>query len=160
MAQNAPAAPAPAAGGAQPAVRIDPYRSYNFKLSIAGVTEGHFTQCSGLGVRVAAIKYREGGTNQVVHSVPGPVEYADITLSYGLTASRQLWDWMTASVDGKVQRKNVSVIMLDSDGITEVMRWDLIDAWPREWRGAALDTLQREVAVESLTLTFESLQRA
>jgi|SRR6267143_3201335 phage tail-like protein len=160
MAQNAPGAPAAApGGGAQPAVRVDPYRAYNFKLEIGGITEGHFTQCSGLGIRVAAIKYREGGTQQVIRSVVGPPEYADITLSYGLTSSRQLWDWMMASVDGKVQRKNVSIILLDADGVTEVTRWDLIDAWPHEWRGAPLDTLQREVAIESLTLVFESLQR-
>jgi hypothetical protein len=64
-----------------------------------------------------------------------------------------------ASVDGKVQRKNVSIIVLDADGVTEVTRWDLIGAWPSEWRGAPLDTLQREVAIERLTLVFESLQR-
>ena len=162
MAQNAPGAPAPAAapGGAQPGVRVDPYRAYNFKLEIGGITEGHFTQCSGLGIRVAVIKYREGGTQQVVQAVPGPAEYANITMSYGLTSSHQLWLWMLASVDGKVQRKNVSIILLDSDGVTEVTRWDLINAWPCEWRGAPLDTLQREVAIESLTLVYESLQRA
>jgi phage tail-like protein len=159
MAQNAPAPPAAAPGGAQPAVTLDPYRAYNFKLEIGGITEGHFTQCSGLGIRVAAIKYREAGTNQVVRIVPGHVEYADVTLSYGLTSSHQLWLWLMASVDGKVQRKNVSIIVLDADGVTEVTRWDLIGAWPSEWRGAPLDTLQREVAIERLTLVFESLQR-
>jgi phage tail-like protein len=50
--------------------------------------------------------------------------------------------------------------MLDTDGVTEVLRWDLINAWPSEWHGAPLDALAREVAIESLTLVFESLQRA
>ncbi|HKV88847.1 MAG TPA: phage tail protein [Candidatus Dormibacteraeota bacterium] len=162
MAQNAPGAPAPAPaapGGAQPGVRVDPYRAYNFKLEIGGITEGHFTACSGLGVRVAAIKYREGGSKGSVLNVPGLAEYADITLSYGLTSSRQLWDWMMASVDGKVQRKNVSILLLDADGVTEVTRWDLVAAWPSAWHGAPLDTMAREVAIESLTLVFESLQR-
>ena len=39
----------------------DPYRAFNFKLEIRGVIEGHFTECSGLGVRVHPIRYREGG---------------------------------------------------------------------------------------------------
>ena len=43
----------------------DPYRAYNFKLIIQGVTEGHFTECTGLTVKVDAIKYREAGNNQV-----------------------------------------------------------------------------------------------
>lgn len=149
-----------APSGAQPGVFNDPYRAYNFKLEIQGITEGHFAACSGLGIKIQVIKYREGGTNQVVHCIPGPVEYGDITLRYGLTSSHEIWDWLMAAVAGKVERKNVSILMLDSDGVAEVMRWDLINAWPAEWRGAPLDALSREVAIESLTLVYETLQRA
>ena len=149
-------------GGGTPAqaTYTDPYRAYNFKLQIQGVTEGHFTECSGLGVRVHAIRYREGGNNQVVHAIPGPVDYADITLRYGLTASTELWSWFLTAVQGRVQRKNVSILMLDSDGVTEMLRWDLINAWPAEWRGAPLDAMAHEVAIESVVLVFETLQRA
>jgi len=160
MAAAAPTPPQTAPSGAQPGVFVDPYRAYNFKLMIQGVTEGHFTECSGLGIKVQVIKYREGGTNQVIHCIPGPVEYADITLRYGLTASRDLWEWLMTAVQGKVDRKNVSILLLDSDGVAEVMRWDLVNAWIAEWRGSVLNAMQREVAIESLTLVFETLQRA
>jgi phage tail-like protein len=138
----------------------DPYRSYNFKLDIAGVTEGHFTECSGLGVRVTPIEYREGGNNQVVRHIPGPVDYAAVTLRYGLTSSRELWDWLMLAVQGNVERKNVSIIMLDSSGNNETMRWNLNDAWPSEWNGAPLDAMSKEIAIESLTLVFDTLERA
>jgi phage tail-like protein len=138
----------------------DPYRAYNFKLVIEGVTEGHFTECSGLGIKVEAIKYREAGNNQVVRRIPGQVEYADVTLRYGLTSSRDLWDWFMTAVAGTVERKNISILMLDSNGSTEVMRWDLVSAWPAEWRGAPLDAMGHEVAIESLTLVFEEMNRA
>lgn len=160
MAQQPPGTPAAAGGGAQPGVRVDPFRGYNFKLEIQGVTEGHFTDCTGMGVRVGVLTYREGGTSAVTRKLPGPVEYADVTLSYGVTVSRQLWDWLMSAVEGTVQRKNVSVVLLDPDGVTEVLRWDLIDAWPCCWRGAPLDALNRQIAVESLTLAVESVQRA
>jgi phage tail-like protein len=140
-------------------VAPEPYPSYNFKLVIQGVEAGHFTHCSGLGVRVNAIRYREGGVSQVVRRLPGQVEYADVVLQYGLTSSRQLWDWMMTAVSGKVERKNVSVLQLDTDGATEVVRWDLINAWPSEWRGAPLDALAQEVAIETLVLVFDSLDR-
>ena len=39
----------------------------------------------------------------------------------------------------QVERKNVSIVILDSQGVTEVMRWNLNDAWPAEWNGALLD---------------------
>ena len=147
------------APAAQTGVVLDPYRVYNFKLEIQGVTEGHFTECSGLGIRVDAIPYRQGGVSQVVHRLPGRVEYADITLRYGLTPSRDLWEWFMSAVRGKVERRNVSIVMLDSDGVTEVLRWNLVNAWVREWRGALLDALGREAAIESVTLVFETLER-
>ena len=139
---------------------MDPYRAYNFKLLIQDVTGGHFTECTGLGVKVEAIEYREAGNNQVVRKIPGQVKYSDVTLRYGLTASRELWEWFLTGVAGQVERKNVSIVMLDPDGVTEVMRWNLINAWPSEWRGASLDAMNREVAIESLTLVFETLDRA
>jgi phage tail-like protein len=154
---DAPAAAQPA--GAQPGSFNDPYRAYNFKLVIQGVTEGHFTECSGLGVRVQDIKYREGGTSQVVHRLPGPVDYADVTLKYGLTPSVELWQWFMTAVHGKVERRNVSVVMLAADGVAEALRWNLINAWPSQWRGALLDAMGREAAIESLTLVFETLER-
>ena len=105
-----------AAAGAQPGTFVDPYRAYNFKLQIQGVTEGHFTECSGMGVKVNPIRYREGGQAQVVHRLPGRVDYSAITLRYGLTASRELWNWFLTAVEGQVERKNVSIVLMDSQG--------------------------------------------
>jgi phage tail-like protein len=139
---------------------VDPYRAFNFKLEIRGVIEGHFTDCTGLAVRVHPIRYREGGTGQVVRAIPGQVEYAEVSLRYGLTKSRELWDWFLKSIQGAVERRNVSVIMLEPNGVDEALRWNLLNAWPSEWRGAALDALGREAAIEELKLAFDTLERA
>lgn len=144
---------------ASPAGNVDPYRNFNFKLEIGGVTQGHFTQCTNIGMDVQAISYREGGLEQVVRRVPGQVRYADVRLSYGLTSSQELWQWFQTVLRGEVERKNVSVLLLGSDGATEVVRWNLVNAWPREWRGAQLDAMGQEIAIETLTLVFESLER-
>ncbi len=138
---------------------VDPYRAFNFKLEIGGVTEGHFTEVTGLGAKVTPISYREAGNSQVVHYVPGRVEYSEITLRYGLTRSRELFDWFKTGVVGHVQRKNLSIVLFDADGTTEVMRWNLVNAWATEWRGSILDAHSQEVAIESLTLVCESMDR-
>jgi phage tail-like protein len=147
---------------AQPAasVFVDPFRAFNFKMEVQGVTEGHFTEVDGLEAKVTSISYREAGNSQVVHNVPGRTEYGAITLRYGLTRSRDLYDWFMTGVKGKVQRKNISIVLLDSDGTTEAMRWNLVNAWVTEWRGALLDAQSQEVAIESLTLVCETLERA
>ena len=137
----------------------DPFRSFNFKIEIQGVTEGHFVECTGFGVDVQPIPYREAGTSQLIHKLTGRLDYSDVTLSYGLTQSTELWDWLMQIVQGNVERKNVSVVLLQSNGSDEATRWNLESAWPRSWRGAPLDALGSEAAIESMTLTFESLQR-
>jgi phage tail-like protein len=154
--------PAAEAGASQAHELVDPYRNYNFKLDAQGVTEAHFTDCSGMGIKVDTIDYREAGNNQVVRKLPGRVHYSEITLRFGLTDSKQLWEWLMASAKGKVERRNVSIIMLGADGADPApgLQWNLSQAWPCEWRGAKLDALGREAAIETLTLVYDTLERA
>jgi phage tail-like protein len=156
-AESAPSTPS----AAQPGTFVDPYRAYNFKLQIQGVAEGqgHFTEISGFEIDVHPIRYREAGAAQVVHVIPGPVSYGEVTLRYGLTDSQELWRWMKSAANGHPQRRNVSIVLLDAAGELPVVTWSLINAWPRRWRGQQLDALNREVAIESLTIVFETLDR-
>jgi len=142
----------------KPGTVQEPYRGYNFKLDIGGKTQGHFTYVSGLGAEVEAIEYRAGGQSQVVHRLPGRVSYGEVTLSYGLTSSDDLWKWFQSALEGNVQRRHVSIILLDSGGVLPVKKWDLIDAWPRRWLGPPLDALGNQVAIEKITLVFETLK--
>jgi len=139
--------------------RIDPYRAYAFKVVIQGVTQGHFTRCAGFGIKVDALRYREAGAGEIVRRIPGQVEYGDVTLKYGLTPSTELWSWFQTSVRGVVERRNMSIVMLDPDGSTEVLRWNLVGAWISEWSGAPLDALSREIAIETMTVVYETLAR-
>ncbi|WP_426513859.1 phage tail protein [Dactylosporangium sp. McL0621] len=151
---------APAATpAAQPGNWVDPYRAYNFKLLVNNVTEGHFTEVTGLGVKVERISYREAGNNSVVRAIPSRVTYPPVTLRFGLTRSADLWEWLMTAVEGRVSRRNASIVLLDSSGSTEVLRWNLINAWPQEWYGSPLDAMSRELAIETLSLAHEGLQR-
>jgi phage tail-like protein len=142
-----------------PGTLADPYRAYNFKLLINNVTSGHFTEVGGLGVRVERISYREAGNNAVVRAIPGRVTYPPVTLRFGLTSSTELWDWLMTAVNGQVHRRNASIVLLDPAGSTEVLRWNLLSAWPQEWYGAPLDAMSRELAIETLVLAHEGLER-
>jgi phage tail-like protein len=143
----------------KPGQYIDPYRAYNFKLLVDQVAQGHFTECQGLSIKVDAIAYREGGNSQVVRYLPGRVTYSEVTLAYGVTGTADLWKWFMSAVKGKVDRRSVSIVMLDNDGQTELVRWNLIRAWPCSWHGAPLDALGKEAAIEKLVLRFEELER-
>ena len=142
----------------QPGVVVDPYRAYNFKLVIAGVVQGHFTRVEHLGMKIDRILFRAGGENSTVRVVPGRVEYPPVTLHFGLTESADLVRWLFAAAEGRVDRRHVSLAMLDDSGATEVRRWNLIDAWPCEWFGAPLDALGHELAIETLSLAYDRLE--
>jgi phage tail-like protein len=146
------------ANGASPGVFVDPLVGFNFTLIIPGIADAHFTECTGLGARVTPITYREGGTTQP-HRIPGPLEFADLTLRYGLTSSRQLWDWFVTGMNGKVRRQNLSLVVLDPDGATPRVQWDLVRAWVSEWRAAPLDAMCSEIAIETLVIVYEDLKR-
>ena len=136
------------------------YRAYNFVLDIQGVQLGYFAEVSGLSVSVETIEYREGGGAPAVRKLPGRVTYGDVTLKWGMSESRELWDWLMATTQGTFERRDISVIMLKPDGQQEQTRWNLFDTYPCDWRGARLDAMGDQVAIETLTLAVERLERA
>jgi phage tail-like protein len=142
-----------------PAASTDPYRVCNFMIVKGGETIAHFVECGPISVDVGVTEHRSGGVAQVMQKFPTFTTYSDVTLRYGLTSSTVMWDWFVAVTRGQVDRANVSVILLGPDGSTPVIRWDLIRAFPRRWTSASLRANAREVAIEEVVLSYESLGR-
>jgi phage tail-like protein len=137
--------------------RKDPYAGYNFRVEIDGITSAGFKNCSGLDTSQNAGTYREGTDKQrTMRKIPGLITYSDITLSRGITGNLELWQWRKALMDGNVDRRNVSVVLMDENQ-TEVMRWNLRNCWPTKWTGPSLDATSEELVVETLELTHEGL---
>jgi phage tail-like protein len=135
------------------------YQANHFRLEIEGIGTAQFVEVSGLAVKVATIPYRAGGEGQVVHQLPGQVDLAPLVCRYGLTPDASVFAWMKASMRGEVVRRNVSVVHLASDGSTELSRYNLYDAWPCEWRASELHSLENHVAIETLAIVYEAIDR-
>ncbi len=137
--------------------RKDPYLGFNFLVEIGGQVAGGFSEVTGLQVEVETEDYREGGRNEYVHRLAGPVKYsANLVLKHGITASDDLWRWHQDVRQGKIQRQNVSIILLDSTQ-EEKRRWEFEAACPVKWVGPDLRAGQAEVAVESVELVHRGL---
>jgi phage tail-like protein len=139
--------------------RVDPYKNFRFLVEIDGIVQAGFSDVSGFGSNVEVIEYREGGDVQSVRKLPGKVSYPDITLKWGITDSRELYDWHRAAVEGNVQRKNGSIILLD-DAAQEKARWNFFEAWPSKWDGADFSAKGNDVAIDTLTVSCERVERA
>ena len=138
----------------------DPYRNYNFLVEIDGLTHASFQECTGLDATTEPIEYREGGDNTTVRKLPGRTSYSDINLKRGLSDSKELWDWFKQVRDGNVSLKNGSIVVYDLANSTEVARWNFVRAWPTRWEGPSFNATGNEIAVESLTIVHEGVERA
>jgi phage tail-like protein len=143
--------------GAQPGQSVDPIRNYAWKILIGGQQVGSFILCSGIDIAVDSIDYYEGGSPHA-RRISGRVSYAPITLEYGLTPSRDIWDWMQKSVKQGPQgaeRKNLSIVMLGPDGNEHLLQWNLYNAWPSRLKAKPMDAALSQFLVVSLELTFD-----
>jgi phage tail-like protein len=140
------------------AARVDPYRNFNFLVEIQGITQAGFTDCSGFNASNDPIEYREGGHVTSPRKLPGMTKYSNITLKWGLTDSRELYDWFRDVVNGKIDRRNGSIIVRDLDGTVKV-RWDFYDAWPTKFDHPDFSAKSNEVAIETLELAVERFER-
>jgi len=137
--------------------RHDPYKAFNFRVEIEGMTAA-FTEVSGLESEVEAIDYREGGEENRVRKLPGLRKYSHIVLKRGLTADADLWNWHKQVLDGNIRRRNGSVILLDDSG-QEQVRWNFFNSWPCKYIGPTLNAKSADVAIETLELAHEGLER-
>ena len=75
------------------ATRIDPFRTFNFRIEIDGLTVGAFRECSGLTADGNSVEYREGtDVARTVRKMPGLLSYGNIMMGRGYTPNRELWD--------------------------------------------------------------------
>jgi phage tail-like protein len=137
------------------AARNDPLKSNSFLVEIDGIASAFFKSVSGLVAESEVIELRsiEGASIKL----PGRVHYSNVRLERGMTTSRDLWDWWQAVVDGNLQRRDVTITLLD-DAHQPVLRWRLHDAFPAKWELSELDASKNEISIESIELAHEGLE--
>ncbi|HKQ74185.1 MAG TPA: phage tail protein, partial [Blastocatellia bacterium] len=106
-----------------------------------------------------AVDYREGSDPNHVRKLTSLNKFSPLTLKRGITDSDELWKWRETVVNGKPERKNGSVILLDDTG-AEKLRWNFFNAWPSKWTGPSFNSTSTAIAVETLEITLEELKKA
>jgi phage tail-like protein len=139
--------------------RTDPFRGFNFLVEIDGITQAGFQEVGGLDASTDAVDYREGTDPNHVRKLSGMNKYSPITLKRGITTEPELWKWRETVIDGKTERKNGSIVLLDEAG-AEKIRWNFTNGWPTKWTGPSFNSTSTAVAIETLEITHEELKRA
>ena len=137
---------------------VDPYKNFNFRVDIDEIPKAGFSEVSSLSTEVDCIEYREGG-DITVRKLPGLAKVGNITLKRGVTKSADLQNWHQNVLNGVVERRNGAVVLLDEQR-NEVVRWSFFNAFPRKWEGPHLNGTGNEVAIESIELCCERIERS
>ena len=138
--------------------RENPYLSFRFLVEVQGLLVGGFSEVSGLQAETETEEVREGGVNDHIHKLPKMTRHQNIILKRGITDSETLWKWHNDVVSGKVERKTVFIILMDSER-NEVWQWYLERAYPVKWTGPELRADSSTVAVEALELVHDGIKK-
>jgi phage tail-like protein len=130
-----------------------------------------FSECSGLGMEQQLYDYQEGGLLDSLHKLPGQVNFGLITLRWGMGFNNTLWDWHIGNARAlaygeQFKRKDGTLICLPYADVDDPLAtsagtqvWYFRRAIPVRWTGPQFDANRSEVAIESIELAHEGLER-
>jgi len=114
-----------------------------------------FQEVSGLSVDVEMESFKEGGQNRFEHQLPVRTKYGDITLKRGMNALPSgIMAWCINGVQNFTFQPTNLLITLLNDVHIPVQNWYVVNAIPKRVEFASLNAEQSQVAIETLTLSY------
>ena len=141
-----------------------PFTTFNFlvEIEVDGVSDmvcsAVFSDVDGLEMTIEPKTIKEGGRNTGPVHMAGQVSYGQLVLKRGMTSSFDLWTWFEATVQpGKGGlRGSADITVLAGDG-TEQVQFQLTGCMPVKLRAPALNAKDGLIAIEEMTLVYESM---
>ena len=134
--------------------RKDPFRGFKFRIEVGGITRAGFREAS---VAQHPIESLQDPAKLAALKLPSLKRV--ITLRRGVTDDAELWAWRKKTVEGTVERKDGSIVLVDDTG-KEKVRWNFVKGWPTKWTGPSVNAAGNEVAIETLEIAHEGLEKA
>jgi len=100
----------------------------------------------------------EGGENRFKYKVPTGTKYNNLELKRGLIAKNsELLTWvnnsLTQGFSGRIKTKPLEISLLNEKA-NKILTWSFVGAWPIGWNSASLNSMNNEVLIESITLSY------
>jgi len=132
--------------------------AHKFSVEIDGSIVGGITKVEGLKDEHEVVEYGNGEDINTLYR-PGRRKHGRLTLTRDFSATKEFFLWRKSVVDGKVERKSMSVILLNDAG-EESMRYNFTEAWPVSYTGPSLDSRNSSHAQESIEVAYETVTMA
>lgn len=140
-----------------------PFAAFNFavEIHVPGVSKqvcsAAFAECDGLEMSMEVKTIREGGNNNQLARLAGPISYGQLVLKRGMTKNFDLWDWFNAVAKDPTLRVDAEVVLFAADGVTKRVSFVLARCVPVKLKAPALNAKDGIIAVEELQIAYESL---
>ena len=145
-----------------PNLPTDALLSQHFAVEVAGVEIAQFSEFSGGATEVEIVEMKENNPQGqlIIHRQPGVRKPPTLTLKRALNASKDLYDWHRAALEGRVaeSRKEGSITIKDFEG-AEVSRWNFTGAWISKLTMGTLKAGSNELLTEEATVICETFER-
>lgn len=138
-----------------------PLPKFYFSVQLGDDTSINFQEVNGLESETKPIEYRHGNS-PVFYPIkmPGLGRVGNVTMRKGIFVNDQrFWDWYNEIKMNTIARRTVVINLLDETGAPKMV-WTLNNAWPTKIMGTDLKSEGNEVAVETIEISFETLDVA
>lgn len=156
-----------ATGFVKNAHRIDPYKTFKFRVFWDGKPVLGVNKVGALKRTTDVITHREGGENSWDHKTPGRTTYDGLTLERGITHDTEFEKWANlvhsfngdASMDLVNFRKDLELVLYNERG-QAALRYFLYGCWVSEFTALpALDAGENAIAVEQMKIELYGFAR-
>lgn len=143
--------------------RIDPYKTYKFRIIWDGRPVLGVSKVGPLKRTTTVVPYHSGGENSVDHKSPGRTSYDGLTLERGITHDEEFEKWANlvhpyagdVAMDLVAYKKELILEVMNEKGHV-ALRYFLHNCWVSEFTAVpALDASANAVAVEMIKIELE-----
>jgi phage tail-like protein len=145
--------------------RLDPYKSFNFKVKWDGQYVAAVSKISALKRSTEVIKHREGGDQNRTEKLPGMTVFEPIILERGIVADNAFEEWANKVLEigrsgrGADFRKDIVIDVLDDTG-KRVLSYKVFRCWVSEYQALPdLNASGNVVGIEHIRLENEGWER-
>lgn len=148
-----------------------PFTVFNFSVELTLTNEkdflcnAAFSECDGLEITMEPKTIREGGNNNRPIHLIGPVSYGQLSLKRGLTDCLDLFNWFTTvTQQNRGLRASGEIVLLSSEvqkennDSREQLRFVITGCLPVKLKAPALNAKEGMLAIEEMTIAYETLE--
>ncbi len=149
------------------ATRVDPYKTYKFRILWDGKVVLGVSKSGALKRTTNVVPHRGGGENSTDHKSPGRTQWDGLTLERGVTHDLEFELWANrihpysgdVAMDLDNYKKELTLEVLNEKGQV-ALRYFLHGCWVSEFTAIpALDGNANAVAIETIKLELDGWER-